>query len=469
MPDPISLVGLVGSILQLIDTIVKARDYVASLKTAEKDQKGFLAEVDSLAPLLRELQTRMRADKSVGIVQGVQQFEKPLLRLKDIMAEIQEKLRPRQGVAKVVSRAAWPLWEEKEVQKGVDAIERFKALFSMWLAIGLWEAQRKDHTAVVQSLETTAIRQVTANSGILQSIAENGNGVLQSVQSTAAELKQDLSTTLRSLDGVTEQQQKDRILLESIRGTTQKLEEFRNDEQRDTLINWFSPINFFTRQQDIHDTQEPGTGEWFLANESVKAWILGLGTTLWCPGIPGAGKTVLASMVVHHLRKTLNLPGTIGVAALYLNHKEAEHIQSPENLLASIWQQLVFRRPITVKVQELYEEHHEPRTRRSMEDIHQVLSSIVAEYSKVFLIVDALDEYPDGKRRILLGKLADLGPTINLMVTARTHVDVPSVLGNPERLEIQATAEDIRRYVNSQISKSPRLSEHEIQAAPLKF
>ncbi|KAJ7895414.1 hypothetical protein B0H13DRAFT_1624345, partial [Mycena leptocephala] len=231
------------------------------------------------------------------------------------------------------------------------------------------------------------------------------------------------------------------------------------------LINWFSPINFFTRQQDIHDTQEPGTGEWFLANDSVKAWILGLGTTLWCPGIPGAGKTVLASMVVHHLRKTLNLPGTIGVAALYLNHKEAEHIQSPEDLLASIWRQLVFRRPITVKVQELYEEHHEPRTRPSMEDIHQVLCSIVAEYSKVFLIVDALDEYPDGKRKILLGKLADLGPTINLMVTARIHVDVPSVLGNPQRLEIQATAEDIRRYVNSQISKSPRLSEH-VQASP---
>jgi hypothetical protein len=80
----------------------------------------------------------MRADKSVGIVQGVQQFEKPLLRLKDIMAEMQQKLRPRQGVAKVVHRAAWPLWEEKEVQKGLDAIERFKALFSMWLAIGLW-------------------------------------------------------------------------------------------------------------------------------------------------------------------------------------------------------------------------------------------------------------------------------------------------------------------------------------------
>ncbi|KAJ7153991.1 hypothetical protein C8R43DRAFT_885171, partial [Mycena crocata] len=237
------------------------------------------------------------------------------------------------------------------------------------------------------------------------------------------------------------------------------------DEQREALINWFSPINFFTRQQDIHNTQEPGTGEWFLTNESVKAWILGLGTTLWCPGIPGAGKTVLASMVVHHLRKTLNLPGTIGVAAVYLNHKEAEQLQSPEELLASIWRQLVFRRPITVKVQELYEEHHEPRTRPSMEDIYGVLCSIVTEYSKVFLIVDALDEYPNRKQKILLGKFAALGPTVNIMVTSRPHVDVPSALGNPQRLEIQATAEDIRRYVNTQITKSPQLSEH-IQASP---
>jgi hypothetical protein len=138
MSDPITLVGLVASILQLIDMIVKARDYVAGFKDAPKDQRDFVAEVDSLAPLLREFETRLRVDTSVGMVNGVQQFEKPLVRLREVIAGMQQKLGPKDGAAKVFARVAWPLWGEKEVEKGLNTMERFKTLFSMWLAIGLW-------------------------------------------------------------------------------------------------------------------------------------------------------------------------------------------------------------------------------------------------------------------------------------------------------------------------------------------
>jgi hypothetical protein len=142
MPDAISLVGLVGSILQLIDTIVKARDYVEGLRDAPKDQKTYFAEMASLPPLLLELEMRIRADKSIGIVNGVQQFEKPLVRLEEIMSEMRKKLGPKDGLAKFLDRVKWPLWGEKEVQKGLNAVERFKTSLSMWLVIGLWWAPR---------------------------------------------------------------------------------------------------------------------------------------------------------------------------------------------------------------------------------------------------------------------------------------------------------------------------------------
>ncbi|KAK6985004.1 ankyrin [Favolaschia claudopus] len=64
--------------------------------------------------------------------------------------------------------------------------------------------------------------------------------------------------------------------------------------QRLAIIEWLSPLNFFIRQQDISRTRQPETGEWLLKDSKFKEWELATGAVLWCSGIPGAGKTVLA-------------------------------------------------------------------------------------------------------------------------------------------------------------------------------
>ncbi|KAJ7706664.1 hypothetical protein B0H17DRAFT_874667, partial [Mycena rosella] len=232
----------------------------------------------------------------------------------------------------------------------------------------------------------------------------------------------------------------------------------------DEIIDWLSPINFFTRQADIFTVQLPGSGEWLLESDQFKAWSAGVGKILWCPGIPGAGKTVLASVVVNHLREILAQGGNIGVAAIYLNHKETD-VQTPSNILAGIWRQLAFRKPVSLAVQQLYENHREPRTKPSLENFHEVLVSTIAEYSKVYLIVDALDEYPETERNILLNNFLNLGQTVNLMLTSRPHINIHTTIGSVQTLEIRATARDVRTYVYEQITKSSRLSKH-IQSRP---
>ncbi|KAJ7674252.1 ankyrin repeat-containing domain protein [Mycena rosella] len=176
--------------------------------------------------------------------------------------------------------------------------------------------------------------------------------------------------------------------------------------------------------------------------------------------MPGAGKTVLVSIVVDNLRKEL-ADDVIGVAVIYLNHKETD-AHSPSKLLASLWRQLVFRKPIWLTVHQLYEKHHEPRTRPSLDEDQVVLRSIIEEYSKVFILVDALDEYP--QRDILLQLLSTLGPSVNLLVTSRPHIAIDHITLF-ETLEIRAREFDIRKYLEEQILKSPRLSKH-IQASP---
>jgi hypothetical protein len=115
---------------------------------------------------------------------------------------------------------------------------------------------------------------------------------------------------------------------------------------------------------------------------------------------------------------------------------------------------------ISDTVLKLYEEHHEPRTRPSVEEGYAVLHSIISEYSRVFVLVDAVDEYPEEDRTILLRFLFALGPTVNLMLTSRPHVKVNQNISNFTTLEIRATADDIREYLNGQIMRSHRLSKH---------
>ncbi|KAF7356057.1 ANK-REP-REGION domain-containing protein [Mycena venus] len=230
-------------------------------------------------------------------------------------------------------------------------------------------------------------------------------------------------------------------------------------EERTKIINWLSPINFFERQQDIFRARQPGTGEKLLIDQCFKQWKASSGDILWCKGMPGAGKTVFASIVVNHLETTTSRED-IAVACMYLNHKETQ-IQTPSNLLAALWRQLVFDKPTSVDSmgQKLYRQHFERGTRPSLEEIHELLCSVVAKWSRVFIVVDALDEYPEDERMILLKRLTTMESTVNIMLTSRPHITLPS-LRYTTNLEIRAPDEDIRKYVNQRIQAHSRLSLH---------
>jgi hypothetical protein len=166
---------------------------------------------------------------------------------------------------------------------------------------------------------------------------------------------------------------------------------------------------------------------------------------------------IFSAIAVHHLRSDRD--PHIGVAAIYLNHMESD-AHSPSELLKSLWRQLVLGKFISSAVQELYDEHYEPRTRSSIDEDHTVLCSIISEYSKVFILVDALDEYPTMERCLLLRYLSALGPAVNLMLTSRPHIELDDVISHFTTLEIRATENDIREYLYGQIRKCSLLSKH---------
>ncbi len=101
---------------------------------------------------------------------------------------------------------------------------------------------------------------------------------------------------------------------------------------------------------------------------------------------------MISSIVIHHLENEFKNEANIGIAYLYCNYRQQQQ-QRAKDLLSSLLKQLAQRQSsVSAEVKELYKHHKKKQTEPSFHDIVQVLQSTIQLYSRVFIIVDALDE-----------------------------------------------------------------------------
>jgi hypothetical protein len=123
-------------------------------------------------------------------------------------------------------------------------------------------------------------------------------------------------------------------------------------------------------------------------------------------------------------------------------------------------QQLAQRRPhLSNEIQSLYDTHILHRTRPNVGEITKALQAEIQGLSKLFVVVDALDEcsQSDDKRDQFLGELQKL-TIAQVLITSRPHIsNIPEYFDDVSSLEILATDDDIKVYIKERISKQNRL------------
>jgi hypothetical protein len=138
--DPVTAVGLIASIVQLIDATAKAIKYLNYVKDAPKDRARLALEATSLLVLLTDLRYRVEevgttdpwftAVRLLGVEKG------PLEQFKEAMEMLIRKLKPETGMKKLGKVLLWT-FDKKEVDDILSKIERLKSF------VGL--ALQKDH------------------------------------------------------------------------------------------------------------------------------------------------------------------------------------------------------------------------------------------------------------------------------------------------------------------------------------
>ncbi|KAL5362033.1 hypothetical protein BJX96DRAFT_185764 [Aspergillus floccosus] len=251
------------------------------------------------------------------------------------------------------------------------------------------------------------------------------------------------------------------IVLDTMRRTDTNVKTIRsklNREEDLEVLNWLTSIDYGPQHSDFLKRRQAGTGQWFLDSAEYQTWLSSGNQTLFCPGIPGAGKTILTAIVIDDLTVRFPFHQSLGIAYIYCNFRR-QNEQKVEDLLTSLRKQLSQGQPSLPKsVSTLYDRHKDQRTRPSFDEISKALRAVAGIHSRVFILVDALDEcqVSDDCRTRFLTEIFHFQATcgVNIFATSRFIPQIKERFSGSITLEVRASDQDVQQYLKARIVQS---------------
>ncbi|RFN48867.1 hypothetical protein FIE12Z_6922 [Fusarium flagelliforme] len=239
------------------------------------------------------------------------------------------------------------------------------------------------------------------------------------------------------------------------------LVERSNQQERDHVLNWIATFDHGVRQSNLYGKREEGTGEWFISSEKFQRWVESKDGLLFCPGPPGAGKTILASIVIQNLLNHFGSDRDTGIAYHYCDFQQEG--ETFDMILSSILRQFAqCSESLPDDIQALYNKYKDKGSRPDSTEISNALETVASMYSRCLIVIDGLDECAAGSD--VVAYLRGL-PGANILVTCR---DYPDIVGSLEykggiRLEVRAMDADVRRYLDRKMRRLDRVIKHDQQ------
>ncbi|TFK24255.1 hypothetical protein FA15DRAFT_420587 [Coprinopsis marcescibilis] len=224
------------------------------------------------------------------------------------------------------------------------------------------------------------------------------------------------------------------------------------------LANWLADINFRDIQMENSGKRTPGTGFWVLEKGVFKIWVQGSKEgprILWGTGMPGAGKTIIASLVVEHLERIAKDNPDVCVVFAFCRYTEPIPVR---DILAALLRQLLEDYPSVFPfIKALYDRHHLKKIRPLQHELLNVLQQITTSglFRSTFFVLDGLDEASAAIQFDLIQVLASI--SAHFFLTSRPLEQWRDQAPDAEFFTIEAPSSDISLLVEQKISRIPAL------------
>lgn len=164
----------------------------------------------------------------------------------------------------------------------------------------------------------------------------------------------------------------------------------------------------------------------------------------------------LRSKIVDDLKSRFPQPD-VGIAYVYCDFKERAS-QTPEMILGIVLQQLLsHQRPsLQSRTIALYNNFMKQQKRPSVTELLSAIVSTSEEFTRIFLVFDALDECDEEmQRKDLLSCLEQLSQApFKILVTSRPHpIDIRTSFKEAAKATIYANSNDIEAFVRRRIKE----------------
>ncbi|KAF5335515.1 hypothetical protein D9611_012128 [Ephemerocybe angulata] len=217
------------------------------------------------------------------------------------------------------------------------------------------------------------------------------------------------------------------------------------------ILAWLKGPDFLRIYEEALSQRLSKTGAWFIGSEEFREFVEGRDVIVWGTGMPGAGKTLLSSTSMEHLREVFEDHQDIAIICAFIRYTEKLSIC---DILVGLLRQLVVRHPCASRhMGRVYARNQKMELRE--QGLVKALQVIGGLLSKVFIIIDGLDEAEDAVKDALLRALPILGA--NVLIMSRPLELYAHCVPDALHISIEARTEDIDRFIDDQIQRNSRL------------
>lgn len=252
-------------------------------------------------------------------------------------------------------------------------------------------------------------------------------------------------------------------------------EQDKRAKKRRKLLALLSGIDYVGQHGKLQKLRHHGTGSWLAEVQAFSHWQESqVSGCLGCFGIPGSGKTVLASSVVDSMSSSYIEVGS--VICYYYCHYANTLTLDISSLVGTMIRQLLERIEIPEDVAEdINRLFRQGSTNPLPEDLIDLFIKVLSHFNRAMIIIDGIDELAKHGQTVVLEALRRLmqlqDTTVKAMIFSRREEKLIRQAfkdNNSIDISVELVHDDIARYVSDSVDLKLKNDELKIRDPGLR-